>query len=177
MPSSEFRALPYFQHPAKSAKWLETAWSAKHTLNIRTRGLVTRERIRADAHLHTEVRDRKKLGEGEGPLLGFFWWWWVCDEVNAFRDVALETFDAFLKKLLLIVVGVSKNIDGFLCARGLSHLDQHQCEEFGAGAWRTYAELDWDREEFTTNLFGNGIATSNAWKIDEGRFYDALLPL
>ena len=56
-------------------------------------------------------------------------------------------------------------------------MDQHQCEEFWVGAWRTYAELDWDREEFTTNLFRNGIATNNAWKIDECRFYDALLPL
>jgi hypothetical protein len=45
------------------------------------------------------------------------------------------------------------------------------------GTWRTYAELDWDREEVTARLGRNGIATSNPWKIDECRFYDALFPL
>lgn len=96
-----------------------------------------------------------------GPLLGFFGWWWVCDEVDALRDVALETLDAFLKKLLLIGVGVGQNVDGFLCSRGLLHLDQHACEELWMGTWRTYAEFDWDREEVTARLVRNGIATSN----------------
>lgn len=45
------------------------------------------------------------------------------------------------------------------------------------GAWKTYAELDWDRKEVAASFFRNGIATSNTWEIDECRFYDALLPL
>lgn len=76
---------------------------------------MTGERIRADAHLRTEVRDRRKSKEGGAVLLGFFGWWWVCNEVNALRNVALEAFDALLKKLLLIRVGVLENIDGFFC--------------------------------------------------------------
>jgi hypothetical protein len=126
VPSSKLLELHPICASRKVSKCLEIAWSAKHTLNVRIRGLVTGERIRADAHLHTKVRDGKKLGEGRGQLLGFFGWWWVCDEVNAFRDVALEALDALLKELLLIGIGATNNVDGFLCTGRLLHLDQHE---------------------------------------------------
>jgi hypothetical protein len=43
----------------------------------------------------------------------------VLDELDPFLDVTLEARDSSLDKLLLVGVGVSKNIDGFLCSLGL----------------------------------------------------------
>jgi hypothetical protein len=45
------------------------------------------------------------------------------------------------------------------------------------GVWRTYTELDWDREEIATSFFCDGVATSDTWKIDECWLYDAFLSL
>lgn len=49
--------------------------------------------------------------------------------------------------------------------------------DFEQGTPRTYPQFDRDREEVTASLLCNGFATSNAWKIDERRLYDAFLPL
>lgn len=43
----------------------------------------------------------------------------VLDELDPFLDVTLEARDSSLDKLLLVGVGASENIDGFLCSLGL----------------------------------------------------------
>ena len=43
----------------------------------------------------------------------------VLDELDPFLDVTLEARDGSLDKLLLVGVGASENIDGFLCSLGL----------------------------------------------------------
>jgi len=46
-----------------------------------------------------------------------------------------------------------------------------------SGDWRTYADLDWDREKVATSFLCNAIATRNTWKIDESRLYDTFLSI
>ena len=61
------------------------------------------------------VLGRLTSAEGYGfDLLG-----WVVDEADTGFDVGLETFDALLEELLLIVVCAAEDIDGFLSSVGL----------------------------------------------------------
>lgn len=46
-------------------------------------------------------------------------WWGVLDELDALFDVALESADASLEKLLLLIGHAVKNVDSFLRAVGL----------------------------------------------------------
>lgn len=56
-----------------------------------------------------------KVVRGREVLL----WWGVLDEFDTLLDVALETLDAGLKELLLLVGDTIKNVDGFLNTVGL----------------------------------------------------------
>lgn len=61
------------------------------------------------------ARGGQKWGKGREVLL----WWGVLDEFDTLLDVALETLDASLKKLLLLIGDTVKEIDGLLHAVGL----------------------------------------------------------
>lgn len=58
-----------------------------------------------------------------GQMVGRGWevllWWGVLDEFNTLLDVALETLDASLEELLLLIGDTVKDIDGLLNAVGL----------------------------------------------------------
>lgn len=60
------------------------------------------------------VPGRAFSGEG-GVLL----WWGVLDELDALLNVALETLDASLEELLLLIGHTAKDVNGLLRAVGL----------------------------------------------------------
>lgn len=61
------------------------------------------------------VTGGQKVVRGREVLL----WWGVLDEFDALLDVALETLDAGLEELLLLVGDTVENVDSLLNTVGL----------------------------------------------------------
>ena len=49
------------------------------------------------------------------------WWGWVLDEFDTLGDVALETINSSLEKLLFVLVGMTKDVLNLLCTVWLSY--------------------------------------------------------
>lgn len=94
-------------------------------------------------------------------------------EINTLCDVALESFYACLEEFLLGIVDVREWVDGLLDTGGLLKVlaTSVKCLEVN----KTYAELDWNREEITSGLLGDGITSWYTWEVDERWLDDVLL--
>jgi len=81
----------------------------------------------------------------------------VGNKANASLDIGLETLDGFIEELLLVRVGVAKDVDGLLSTAG--------------------SELNRNREIVAANLLLDSITTSDTGQVDEGWFHNVLLAL
>lgn len=101
-------------------------------------------------------------------------------ELDTLLNVALQSRNRSLQKLLLLLCDVAKNVDGLLSAVGL-RICQYGSVEVWTGdrmeCCATYAKLDGNGEEVDTGLLGNLLAAGNAGEVDVARLNKTLLAL
>ncbi len=103
-------------------------------------------------------------------------WWGTLGKFDALLNVSFKALDSNIKKLLLILAGALKDVDGFLdavrlfvlsvCPPGVRYVNPN-----------TYPKFDWSREKVNAGGLCDIRTSRNTWEIDVAGFDNAGLAL
>ena len=98
--------------------------------------------------------------------------WGVLGELDTLLNVALESLDASVQKLLLTRGDAVENVDGLFGTVGLYRVCQLLCPS--TFELRTHSKLNGGGEEINAGGLGNRITAGNTGQVDECRLNNAL---